>query len=587
MKKQAIVDRLDRHLRGPGDELFWRTAAALVGALAAISVLMQVFRAPYLLQNDALQFTSWMAKWTEPALRHPDLLRDYWESVSPWFYTLVYRAAFLFGLDPILTTKLFPPVLLVLLPLACFRLARGLKAEPVVAFVLSVLVIDLAGKLTASGTPRSFWPIFLVLVVDGLVRRSIWQTVLVQGLLAGAYPQIALVSAGVIGLSAVLPGDGRWLDLSRRRIALILACAVATVAGLAPSMLATDGFGPVATLADARTIPTFAAGGRGPVFEEDGSVNFLCGQRLGFFGDRCHGIDDPELWLLMLMLVMAPAVLLYRSIRPSCHGADRPRARTPLVAFLVVFGVLGSFLAALFLFRLHLPSRYGEGPILFSALATALVGCEWIRSWPLPADLARRGWGRLLLAGTAVLMLVGSIATAVDVSALARRVERPEIIAAAARTLPSSRLAGFVAEFDEIPVHAKRSLLFSREHAIAYHLGYFHEVEARMNHLRRVVQTRDKEELRRLLAESRFDILFVERQTLEKGSLPGRFTGFFSPADLNANRGTEAAPALASIALECRTALIAEVSVLDANCLRRRIDEDPVTRPGLEPPKIK
>ncbi|WAJ29372.1 hypothetical protein [Antarcticirhabdus aurantiaca] len=553
----SIFAGLERRLTGTRDERFWRAAAVLLGLLAALRELDQVFRGPFRFPNDALQFTAWMARWSEPALRGPDLVLDYWQSVSPWVYALPYRAAFGLGLDPVLTTKLLPALLLVLLPLAAFRLGRRLGADPAVAFVLAVVALVIAGDPTASGTPRGFWPLLLILVVDGLVRQSLWQTALAQGLLAGSYPQAALVSAGAIGLSPLLPGGGRLIDLSRPRIVLVAACALATIAGVAPTLLAEGSFGPVATLADARAIPTFAAGGRGEVFEADGSVDLLCGERLGFFGRRCEAPTDPRLALLVAVLLTGPAVLLWRALRPG------PRPGSSVIAALVLSGTAGAVLAQVLLFRLHLPNRYSDAAFLIAALATALVACEAIRA-RIPSGLSRSVAGRLALMLAAAGLVGGSLAAAQGVRALAREPERPGIVEAAARTPPGTRLAGFVNELDYVPVFARRGVYATREHAIAYQLGYFRELEARMQRLLRIVQTPDPAEFRQLLANLPADRLLVEEVTLASGALPPSFQGFFAPAP-PPTRPT----ALSRLAPSCEEARIAGVVVLDVVCLSK------------------
>lgn len=557
---------LDERLRRPGSERFWFRATVLLGLLAAVRELVLVFRPIYRLQNDGLQFTSWMARWLEPALRKPDLVLDYWYSVTPWGYGLVFRVAFSLGLEPIVTTKFVGAILLVLFPLAAFRLGRGLKAEPGVCFMSVVALLAFAGSLPFEGVPRSFWPIFLILVVDGLIRRRIWQTVIAQGLLAAFYPQATLVAAGMIGLSPLLPGDGRWVDLSRWRMLLVAACAAATVASLLPTVIRTDSFGPVATLSDARAIPTFHYNGRTAVLEPDGSADYVCGERLGFFAVHCSGAADPRFWFWLIILLAAPTILLLRTLSPRSLApdvADKAGIRTPVIAPLIVSGIIWTLLAQFLLFDLHLPNRYSGTSLLIAVAATTLLVCETVRRCPFPEDLARRSWGRWLLSITAVAIIAGAAASALTIDMSATSPDRPAIVAAAAETAPETRLAGFIGELDYVPVFAQRSVFFSRELAVAYQLGYFQRIQERMEYLRRLVQTTDKAELAHLLAQDRFDILLVDDDTLADGRVPRDFQIFFPSNDPVA--GTTALSALAAM---CRIKSIGSVSLLNASCLR-------------------
>ena len=117
-----------------------------------------------------------------------------------------------------------------------------------------------------SGTPRAFWPVLLFALMEGLARARPLQTGVAQLLLTGMYPQMALVTATVIGLTLLKPSKQFCLDLGRARIVLVAFSAVASIAGLLPFLLSTSAYGPSFSLEEARAVATFQPGDAAPSF---------------------------------------------------------------------------------------------------------------------------------------------------------------------------------------------------------------------------------------------------------------------------------------------------------------------------------
>lgn len=563
----APVRFLRDRLEARNENGFWLTLTLLLGAAASVAYLVMAFRTPLGLPTDARQFLSWMGRWDDPSILRGDLVADYWESVSPWFYRAVFHAAWWIGIAPAVFVKLLPALLYPLVALFAFRLLRAIGAEPLVACLTAALILYYFTQddSMVNGSPRAFWPMLLLAVLDGLARMRIGQTVVAQLLLSGCYPQMTLLAATVIGLTLLDPSRPWRLDLSRRRIALVGASAVATIAGSLPFLLDTHRFDPVVTLAQARHIATFGFGGRNQIFEADGSIGLFCGRRLGMFGIRCRGTGDPRLYVFAAAALAGPVVLLVRALRRDAAG----KIRSALPFFLLVAS-LGWFAAAeLLLLRLHLPSRYTAALIPMAILTVLALLLEAVRDRPFPPWLAERRAGRALLQAGTVAVLALCVFGAASTRSTMRPPADPALIAAIRALPPDAVVAGFVDDLDLSPVLTGRSTLFNRALTIGYQLGYLDPMLKRMADMRDVLLTHDPAVVAERLTRNRVSLLLVDPQALSRPQIPPSFRGLFDAdlARLEDESARGGPTALAQRAGRCTTARFAHVVALAADCL--------------------
>ncbi|GLS39298.1 hypothetical protein GCM10010869_48950 [Mesorhizobium tianshanense] len=564
----AFVAFLRQRLERRDDEdHVWLPMSLGFGLIASLAFLVAVFHVEGTIQDDARMFLSWMGRWDDPELLKGDLVADYWYSVSPWLYRAVFRAGWLVGIKPLVFVKILPALLFPLIAYFSYRLLRAMRADPLAAFVATVFVLNVMVRddIVVSGTPRAFWPLLLLVGLDGLARVRVLQVALAQLLMAGVYPQVALVMAGVIGLSALTPWQRPWIDLGRRRLALVVLAAVATVAGIAPFLLRESQFGPVFTLAEARTIPTFLYG-RGRVLGADGSADFLCQTRLGIFAGGCKGLLDPRLYLLVVANGLGPVVLLMRTFRPGPASG----ARSPLPLYLLVSSLICAALSAAVLFKLHLPSRYASGLLLLPWLATLPVLSDWIRSRLSPQTLIERYSGRTLAIGAGIAALAGVLAVSIVKTGNALPADR-ELIAAI-RSLPKDAVVGgFAEDLNFSPVLTGRSTLFNRELSIAYEKGYYQQVHRRMEIIRDLVLTTDASVLADRMRELPVDALVVTKDTLAQARIPVTFRGFFGAelAEMEARASQNEPTLVARLAPGCTMGVYRDTVMLDAHCLVR------------------
>ena len=291
------------------------------GVGSAFALIIVMFSHPNGVPVDAQMF------YLDRRFDDEDLLKDdhlarYWYSVSPWFYNGIFKAAWFVGIPPVVFVKLLPLALFPLIAFFSFRFLRALEFEPIIAFIaIAFMLANLGrGELVTSGTPRAFWPLMLLVILNGLSRRKLWQTAIAQFLLTGTYPAMALVTSGLIGLSLLTPWKQCCLDFSKGRVTTVIVAAVLTVLAVMPFLKGTKEFAPTMTLDEARGIATFQHDGRGRIFEADGSIDYLCTARTGIFYGKCDGPTDPKAVTLALWYFSGPALLFF-----SSFGEERLR----------------------------------------------------------------------------------------------------------------------------------------------------------------------------------------------------------------------------------------------------------------------
>ncbi|HMZ81305.1 MAG TPA: hypothetical protein PLL06_16505, partial [Acidobacteriota bacterium] len=88
---------------------FWLSLVCALGF--SIPALREAVSAAYVIQDDTRQHVFWMQRFLDPELFPNDLIADYFQSVAPPGYALLYRGLALIGISPLLASKLLPPVL--------------------------------------------------------------------------------------------------------------------------------------------------------------------------------------------------------------------------------------------------------------------------------------------------------------------------------------------------------------------------------------------------------------------------------------------------------------------------------------------
>ncbi|MEM9217514.1 MAG: hypothetical protein AAGD25_24635 [Cyanobacteria bacterium P01_F01_bin.150] len=528
----------------------WLGASLAIALIYSILALSQALSSDYVVQDDARQHVFWMARFLDPTAFPNDLIADYFQSVAPAGYQFVYRVAAWVGLSPILFHKLLPVSLNLLTAGLCFRVGLRLFPLPAAAFTSSVLLGQGLGLTDAivSGTPKAFiYPLFL-LFMNGILGQSKWLTwisIVLEGLF---YPQLVLISAGILCLRLldwthlkrclpfVLPFDkkqaksseilpplakGRvgvgWLAKGRDRIICLGGLLVAGLV-LLPYAVQTSIFGPILSLEEARQLPELAmAGSRSRFFfDNDPTIYWLNGRS----GLRLATVFTPVTNLLGLFLLGLPwwsqsslPKSIFPSFSQSLSPSLSPKYRPIQISLLpqIIVSSLGCFfLAHLLLFRLHLPSRYTQHSLrIVASLAAGIVLVSLLHGlWNWTGSQEQSAFSILKKIG------VGAIALALSVTVLGYPLfvgqfpltgyqygRYDKLYGFLKEQPPSTVIASLSNEVNNLPTFTQRSILSGSEYAIPYHVGYYQKLRQRTVDLIEAQYSNRKKTLKRFIKD--------------------------------------------------------------------------------------
>jgi hypothetical protein len=232
---------------------------------------------------------------------------------------------------------------------------------------------------------------------------------------------------------------------------------------------------------------------------------------------------------------------------------------------------LGLFLLAqLVLFRLYLPSRYVKWSVPLVLACAAAIGLVM-----LVEIVAGRVTGRArapLVAGVALALGIGLALYPGHYEGAFVHDPHPSI-SAYLRTLPPNTLiAAPPAEADSVPSFTYRPVLISREHALAYHLGYYAELRQRADDLIAAYYAETPAEIGAFASRYGVGMLLVDRAAFHRetyadvwGGAPGEpWEPFTAKAGLTAQRARHFA--LLDLARHCGVADDGAVAAVPASC---------------------
>jgi len=574
----VTVQRLMSFKSSRLSQIFWFCLSLTVAALYALLVLQDAFRTPYTVQDDARQHVFWMRRFLDPTLFPNDLIADYFESVAPWGYTQLYRLLAISGLDPLVANKLLPPLLGLTATAYGFGVTLQLFPVPFAGFLAAVMLNQVfwSHDDITSATPRAFMvPLFLAFLYY-LLRRNLWGVVAAIALEGLFYPQYVFVFAGILLLQLVsweaVPGQGWRFQVSTKRADLLL-CGIGLLVAfvvLLPYALIDNPYGPVLTVAEAKTIPEFFTEGRGRFFLADPWLFWLSGNRSGVFPT----FKPP----LMGLAIALPWLWRYPARFPLVQQTRNLGLLLRIVA--VAFGLF--FAAHALLFKLHLPSRYTGYTLRFVLVFAAAIaltvlldaGLRWltaVASTP-PRWLRQITVGGLATIVAAALLLYPRYIG--DFPADEYRDGRsPNVYKFFAQQPKDILIASLLDEADFLPTFSNRSILFGREYAIPYHKAYGAAIRQRANALIRAQYTTNPAELTRFLQTYGVDFWLISRNAFRPAALNGlnlrQYPAAVAAAQTHLQQGI---PVLATLINQCTNLQDGALLVLNADCIQRAIN---------------
>jgi len=562
----AAWDRRSR--AGAARERLW-----LAGALALTLLFTARTMAPAFLsgaiQDDALQHVFWMLRFRDPELLRDDLFADYFQSLAPVGYTAIYWTLTR-AVDPLLASKLLPPLLGGFTALFTFLLVRRLHPSPAAACLATVLLSWYLWQYDdlSSATPRAFLMPTLTALLWALVAGRSAVAVGVTLLAALVYPIGGVLGVALLG-ARLVRFEGRRPKLVRERSAWVMTLAAIVLVGMAllPDLLAGSPYGPAITAAEARTMPEFGPKGRNAYFVPGAYKFWLESYRSGLNLRVSDALfpQIPVLFEYAALAALLPLALRFRRRLPAARLLDGQL--TILVRLLAASFAL-FLLAHLLLFRLYLPSRYVQWSVpLVLSVAAGLALAILFQEAAARVRAARPG---RLAAALAVLFAIGVALYPAEYRGEFQP-DRHPAITAYLRDQPKDLLVAAVPhDADWVPAMTGRRILVAREYALAYHPGYYGEVRQRMEDLIDAYYDEGTKRLAGLVERYGVDFFLVDHEAFNAFTVGKAWGGReFAPFHLTiaARLNRPRRYALQDLVRDCAVVDDGAVALVPATCL--------------------
>lgn len=531
----------------------WLLLLLALTVASMVVVALQEFR-PWSIQDDARQFLAWTPRLLDPTLLKGDFIADYWHSVTPPLFRLPYEVLALLGIPAMTTAKLMGLVLMPLTALSAYGTARRLTNGAPAAFLCAGLVMGFCLREPSifSGTPRSVTVALILLFLRWMIDDKPVAMIATLTLLAALYPAPAITCLGMICLSRITLRPRLSIDLSRRSIAIVVAATVLTLGCAALFDAGTQHWDPVLKFADYHQIPAMASpNGRSRIVVDDGKPGWICSARLGFLPEVAS-CKHSQFGLDVFVNAALFAFVVFLAWRGLTSGERRDPRR--IYALAIVSGAVCWTVAALVLFKLHLPSRFSQR-ILYplEAMAVGQIVGNWLLAHRhrLPARIA----GLVILAGLGYIFLNPN----------PKMMSPPDIagMRAMAALPKDARIAGVAEDLSFVHAMIGRSVTADTEKAIPYQLGYYRPFRANLIDGVTLARTTDRATIADILRRQKLTAVAVDPHTLSTGELPEPYQEalpeFVTPP------GTTAA--LASAPQGCRMYSGAHLILFSAPCL--------------------
>src|SRR5919197_1899536 len=549
-------------------ERLWLLAALSLALLFAGRNMAPAL-SPDVVQDDVRQHVFWMARFRDPELFRDDLIADYHQAVAPPGFGALYWAISRL-VEPLLASKLLPPLLGLIAALFTFRLVRRLHPSPVGAFLATVLLSWYVWQYDdlPSATPRAFILPLLAALLWALADGRLALATGLVALTATIYPGGGVLGLALLGVRLVrFHGWRPYLTRERSAWAACLVGAFLVALGLLPGQFSGAPYGQVVSAAQARAMPEFHEDGRLPFFSSDRYRYWFRSSLSGLSlnaTDVLLGPNVPVLYEIAALAALLPLLLLLRRRLPAVTPLRDAAGVLPqlLVASFTLF-----FLAHLLLFRLYLPGRFVRWSlpiVLCIAAGLALAILLELLAARLPP---RR---RSPLAGGALALALGLALYPAHYNGFFVR-DRHPTITAYLRSQPKDILvAGVPSEADFVPTLASRRGLTGREYMFPLYLGYYGEQRQRTEALIEAYYAQSPRAVADFAARYGVDLFLVDRAAFDARKIQdvwGEKFKPFTPAAALALRGSGHF-ALEEAASGCAVVDDGEVAVVPVSCLR-------------------
>ncbi len=544
--------------------IFWYSLSLIFAVGYIFMGLRQAFTSKYIVSDDAREYISWIYRYFNPDLFPGDLIADYFQSVTPIGYGIVYKVIAALNIDPILFGKIFPLVLALITTSYCFVVCMEILPVPMAGFIASLLLnqsLCLHDDLF-SATPRDFiYPLVLAFIYY-LIRSSGFGILIVFALQCLIYPIIGFINLLILVLRLFRWQNGQ-ITISHNRKDFILFVAATITAGILilPYTIQSSQFGPTITAAVARTMPEYWDGGRFRYFTHNIISYWFDGRDSGFFAL----IAPPQLLVGLLL----PIILKFQS---HFLLTKELKDEVKLLLQVVIASLIMFFTAHALAFKLHWPSRYTHHTFKIVFAIAAAISITLI----LDATFrwSRQNGRQILILGTITILGAGLVLYPSSLKVFPKTPylagQAPTLYNFLQKQPQNIVIASTSQEADNIPIFAKRTILVGKEYALPIHTKYYAQFRQRMIDLINAQYTDDINQIKDFIQKYHVTFWLLDRSAfLPEYITKNTWLQQYQPAAQQANANLQKAlPVLATLIKSCAVIETDNLVLLKTECIK-------------------
>jgi hypothetical protein len=500
-------------------------AVILFAIAVAVNSQFTSYLDPYVINDDVCQHTWWMRQFRQPGLFQEGLLYRYASSIQPWGYTFLYYMLSFF-MDPVVTGKVLPPLLLALSAFYFFRIMMHLTGDRITSFLGSAVfsVTPEFIRQMSGGHARAFAYPLIIMFLYYLIKKRYAAVFLVITLQTIFYPVAALISGGTFFLSFIRIRDtGHFFGVGRKKMYYFILTGTAGAVILFSKQYISHEpeIGKPVTREYAEEKIEFH-NERWPLLPTPPALSVLGGNTgKGVFLLRAFR-NTRTVKALKEFAGSVPGGLLVVLITGVMLFIAGKNVKVPPEIFhLLISGIIFYKVADIFFLKLYSPRRYLEysapvaGAVIFVLLISALI-------------LATRN---IRLRGIFQIAVFLTVAGALPLSsgeALSDMSPYRNMYDFLAATPRGAVIAGHPELMDAVPVFAQRNVIVSRELSVPLFGAYWEKVKRRTFDVFGAYYSENPEKIKRVGSQYGLDYIVADRNHFREGYL-GQNKIYFEP----------------------------------------------------------
>ena len=436
-----------------------------------------VFSQEYIVQDDVRQHIVWLQRFIDPDLFPQDITSEYFYSLAPLGFKLLYILLAKLGISPLLLAKLLPPILAVITTIYIYLFTLRILPIPIAGCLSSLFINQLMwlNDDLVSATPRAFlYPLFAGFLYY-LAKKTIIPCLIVMLLQGLFYPHVLLIEMAILSLRLLIIKKAFLMKITSKKQPYIwwIAGLIITAIALYPITQQPPELAITVTAEQMRQMPEFDLGGR---------TAFFGGGWFEYWFAGSSGLSLPLFPTVVWLGIVLPWLLSTKLSITKLITNKIDILKQVTIASLLMF-----FLAHILLPKLHLPSRYTYHTLQFVLAISAGIVLTIL------LDLAKTWIGKkqqFSLKEKIKITIVVIFAIAVVIFPAIPFVftnwfqnwkvgTAPEIYQYLAQQPKEILVASLSEEANNIPAFSQRSILVGGEFAMPYHPSYYNQIKQR------------------------------------------------------------------------------------------------------------